>query len=313
VKQKIDGIIPVMLTPFDDQGAIDWGSLEALIEWYLEKGAEGLFAVCQSSEMQFLSLVERTELARFTVKAVSGRVPVIASGHIADDAADQAAELLAMAKTGIDGLVLVSNRLDRNNEGLDQFRTALAAATNSLPDDLPLGLYECPAPFRRLLTDDEIKFLADDHRFVMIKDVSCDLDIVTRRLGLAKGSGLAINNANAAIAHDAFKAGADGFCGVFNNFHPDLYRWLKDAGPSHPDLAAELAVFLALAASTEYMGYPKLAKLYHRRRGTFKSVYSRAVPDDIAKTFWALDAVLEKIEIGTAQYRSRIANLRNHP
>ena len=224
VKQKIDGIIPVMLTPFDDQGAIDWGSLEALIEWYLEKGAEGLFAVCQSSEMQFLSLAERIELARFTVKAVSGRAPVIASGHIADDAADQAAELLAMTKTGIDGLVLVSNRLDRDNEGLGQFRTALAAATNSLPDDLPLGLYECPAPFRRLLTDDEIKFLADDHRFVMIKDVSCDLDIVTRRLGLAKGSGLAINNANAAIAHDAFKAGADGFCGVFNNFHPDLYR-----------------------------------------------------------------------------------------
>jgi 4-hydroxy-tetrahydrodipicolinate synthase len=60
------------------------------------------------------------------------------------------------------------------------------------------------------------------------------------------------------------------------------------------------------------MGYPKLAKLYHRRRGRFKSVYSRAVPDDITKTFWALDAVLEKIEIGTVQYRSRIANLRDH-
>jgi len=68
-----------------------------------------------------------------------------------------------------------------------------------------------------------------------------------------------------------------------------------------------------LAASTECMGYPKLAKLYHRRRGTFNSVYSRAVPYDIATTFWALDAVLEKIETGTAQYRSRIANLRNHP
>jgi dihydrodipicolinate synthase/N-acetylneuraminate lyase len=29
-----------MLTPFDDQGAIDWGSLQALIDWFLEKGAE---------------------------------------------------------------------------------------------------------------------------------------------------------------------------------------------------------------------------------------------------------------------------------
>jgi len=45
MKQKIDGIIPAMLTPFDDTGAIDWGSLESLIHWYLAKGAEGLFAV----------------------------------------------------------------------------------------------------------------------------------------------------------------------------------------------------------------------------------------------------------------------------
>jgi 4-hydroxy-tetrahydrodipicolinate synthase len=317
MKRKIDGIIPVMLTPFDDNGAIDWDGLGALIHWYLAKGAEGLFAVCQSSEMQCLSLAERTDIAEFTVKTVSGRVPVIASGHIADTPPDQAAELLAMAKTGIDGLVLVSNRLvgnvDGKNDRFHSFRAALGAVTASLPRDLPLGLYECPAPFRRLLTDDEIKFLADDPRFVMIKDVSCDLDIVTRRLGLVKGSGLAINNANAAIAHDAFKAGANGFCGVFNNFHPDLYRWLRDEGPSNADLADALAVYLALAASTEYMGYPKLAKLYHQRLGTIESAFSRAVPENIVEKFWALDAVLEKIEMGGAHYRSKISDLRKHP
>ena len=38
------------------------------------------------------------------------------------------------------------------------------------------------------------------------------------------------------------------FCGVFTNFHPDLYRWLQDEGPSHPELADERAIFLALAA-----------------------------------------------------------------
>ena len=53
MKQKIEGIIPVMLTPFDDQGEIDWGGLEALIEWYLEKGAEGLFGVCHSGQCDF--------------------------------------------------------------------------------------------------------------------------------------------------------------------------------------------------------------------------------------------------------------------
>jgi hypothetical protein len=42
-----------MLTPFDDEGTVDWGGLEALIDWYLEKGAEGLFAVCHSGQRDF--------------------------------------------------------------------------------------------------------------------------------------------------------------------------------------------------------------------------------------------------------------------
>ena len=84
----IEGIVPVMLTPFDDAGAIDTPA-ERLIEWYLAHGADALFAVAQSSEMQFLSL-ERAELARLVVERVAGRVPVVASGHISDDLDAQA-------------------------------------------------------------------------------------------------------------------------------------------------------------------------------------------------------------------------------
>lgn len=307
----ISGIVPVMLTPFHQDGRIDWDGFEALINWYLSHGAQALFSVCQSSEMQHLTLAERCDLAKFTVKAAAGRVPVIASGHIADSFEDQSAELKAMAQTGIDGLVLVTNRLDRGQAGFRAFREALAVVTSALPSDLPLGLYECPAPFRRLLSDDEIKFIADESRFVIVKDVSCDLATIQRRLVITRGSALAINNANAAIAHAALRAGADGFCGVFTNFHPDLYRWLQDEGASQSELAAELAVFLALAASTEAMGYPKLAKLYHQRLGTFKSAYSRAVPDDIRAQFWALDDLLDKISEGTAHYRAKIKALQD--
>jgi 4-hydroxy-tetrahydrodipicolinate synthase len=62
--RKIEGIIPVMLTPFTDEGEIDYPGLERLIQWYLDKGADALFAIAQSSEMQFLSLAERTALGR---------------------------------------------------------------------------------------------------------------------------------------------------------------------------------------------------------------------------------------------------------
>ena len=310
VFSSIHGIVPVMITPFTPGDRIDWAGYEALIEWYLANGSEALFAVCQSSEMQALSLEERRDLARFTVEHVAGRVPVVASGHISETMDEQKAELLAMADTGVDGVVLVTNRLADPQEDSATLRDRLDALLAALPTGLPLGLYECPSPYRRLLTDDEISWCAETGRFSFLKDVSCDMGTIERRLALTRGMPLAINNANAAIAWPALQAGAKGFCGVMNNFHPDLYRWLQDHGEAHPSLAEDLATFLALAAQCEPMGYPKLAKLFHCRLGTFRHAGSRTVPFDIHERFWALDAILDRIEQGTRNFRERIALLK---
>jgi 4-hydroxy-tetrahydrodipicolinate synthase len=305
---KIEGIIPVMITPFTANGQIDYPGVAGLVEWYIDHGSDALFAVCQSSEMQFLSLQERVELAAFVKQAARGRVPVIASGHISEDLNDQLAELTAIAATGVDGMVLVTNRLDARREGGSRFIDDLIWLLDRIPAQIPLGLYECPAPYRRLLTDEELTFCANTGRFVILKDVSCDLATVKRRVALTSGTPLAIVNANAAIAYDAIKAGSRGFTGVFTNFHPDLYKWLMTGHASAPALADELSVYLALSAMAEPMGYPKLAKFYHRRLGTFACTDSRAVGFDIHEKFWALDALIDKIVEGTEHYRRRIVS-----
>jgi len=305
----VRGIIPVMLTAFSDSRSIDWASQERLTEWYLQQGSESLFAVCQSSEMLHLDLSEREELARFTAQLVNGRVPVIASGHVGATLNEQVNELTKIAATGIDCLVFVTNRLDPDNLGPEQLFKTVETLKQELPTDIELGLYECPVPYRRLLSDEEISYFAQDPRFVILKDVSCDLRTVRRRLELTKNSNLVISNANAAIAFEAMKSGASGFCGVFNNFHPDLYRWLQDEGEIHAELAGELARFLVLSAATEGMGYPKLAKIYHQRLGTIQSSFSRAVPENILEKYWSLESILEKIEEGTDHYRGRIQGL----
>lgn len=307
--QPVDGIIPVMLTPFTDAGEIDYPGLDRLIDWYLANGADALFAVCQSSEMQFLSLDERVRLATAVVAKVAGRVPVVVSGHISDDLDAQVEELTAMAATGGDALVLVTNHLDPKNEGTEAFRRHLAHLLERLPQDIPLGLYECPAPYRRLLTDEELRLCIDSGRFILLKDVSCDLATVKRRLEIARGSGLAVINANAAIARDAMRAGSPGFTGVFTNIHPDLYRWMRLSGDRHPELADELATFLVVAAVSESLGYPAFAKMYHQRIGSFGSIRCRAIGYDVREKFWALDAVLDKIVEGTDRFRAKIAAL----
>ncbi|PXW52043.1 4-hydroxy-tetrahydrodipicolinate synthase [Grimontella sp. AG753] len=305
--KTINGIVPVMLTPFTADEQIDYPALAKLIDWYLEKGVDALFAVCQSSEMQFLSMQERVELARFVVQHVDGRIPVIASGHISDDIAAQKEELLAMAQTNIDALVLVTNHLDPRNEGSETFFATLNTLLDALPKELPLGLYECPAPYRRLLTDDEFSWCANSGRFVVLKDVSCDLPTVERRVKLAQGTPLNVINANAAIAWPAILAGSQGFSGVFTNFHPELYSWLWHNGKTQRALADELAIFLSLGAVTETLGYPKNAKIYHQRLGTFDDVTCRVNKDDVLAKFWGLTVILDQIRAGTELWQTRLA------
>ena len=62
------GIYPTMITPYED-GKIDYENVKKLVEWYIEKGCSGIFAVCQSSEMWYLSLEERFELGKAVVDA----------------------------------------------------------------------------------------------------------------------------------------------------------------------------------------------------------------------------------------------------
>ncbi|HXE23567.1 MAG TPA: dihydrodipicolinate synthase family protein [Roseiarcus sp.] len=303
--RAVSGIVPVMLTPFTDEGEVDYASLERLIEWYLAHGADALFAVCQSSEMQYLSLDERAAIARFVVRQAGRRVPVIASGHVSEALADQTNELKAMAETGADALVLVTNRLDPANQGTAAFRAALGALIKALPSDIPLGLYECPAPYRRLLSDEEFRACLDTGRFVILKDVSCDLATVRRRVAIAAGSNLTIVNANAAIAAPAMRSGSRGFCGVATNLHPDLYAWLYRAPDT--ELARELESFLVTAALSEAFGYPALAKIVHQRLGTLASIRCRVIDYDVRERFWALDAIIDALMAGADSYRARIA------
>lgn len=307
--KKIEGIIPVMLTPFTDDNVVDYPGLGNLIDWYIANGADALFAVCQSSEMQFLTLEERVELAKFVVDYTQKRIPVIASGHISDDLDAQIAELSAMAKTGIDALVLVTNHLDPENQGTDAFKHHLDAILAALPSSMALGLYECPAPYRRLLSDEELMYCAASGRFRVLKDVSCDLPTVIRRVELVKETPMAIVNANAAIAWEAMQAGSKGFCGVFTNFHPDLYHWLYHHGAQHRDAAESLAWFLSLSAVTETIGYPKNAKIFHQKRGTFASVHCRVTADDVLKKYWGLEVILQQIADSGEWQRKQLADL----
>ncbi len=165
-----NGVWPVMLTPFQENGALDGEGLRELIEWYVRQGCDGLFAVCQSSEMFFLNLEERVRLAKETVRVGKGRLPVLVSGHVSEHLDEQAREIACMADTGADAVVLVANRLVSGPTDDDRlFIHNLRRLLSQIPHDIPLGFYECPYPFKRLLTLDILRFCLDSGRFCFLR------------------------------------------------------------------------------------------------------------------------------------------------
>lgn len=274
-KEFPNGVYPVMLTPFTENNEVDYEALGKLIDWYIEKGVNGLFADCQSSEMFFLSLKERVKIGEFVKKHADGRVPVVTSGHISDSLEDQAKELTAIAGTGADAVILLTNRLAKENESDEVWLENLKKLLEMIPKDVPLGFYECPYPYKRIISPELLKWCADTGRFYFIKDTSCDIENMKAKLEVIKGTNLKLFNANTSTLLETLELGASGYSGVMANFHPELYVKLCNIYKENPSKARKIADFLTVASLIERQVYPVNAKFYQKSIGNFNSIMTR--------------------------------------
>ena len=115
-----------MITPYQPDGKVDLSAVKRYTEWYLQKGLNGIFAVCQSSEIFYLSLEERAainqkvyETVQQFIKQSGKEVTVVSSGHVSYAPEEQATELNRIYDSGTDALIWITNRLDPHNEGDD--------------------------------------------------------------------------------------------------------------------------------------------------------------------------------------------------
>ena len=77
-----NGVFPTMITPFTKDNEVDYESVKSVTNWYVKKGCQGIFAVCQSGEMTFLSLEERVKIAGTVKSSAAKGTCVVASGHV---------------------------------------------------------------------------------------------------------------------------------------------------------------------------------------------------------------------------------------
>lgn len=301
-KNITDGVWATMITPFTEDDKIDYDAAGALIEWYINNGVDGVFAVCQSSEMFWLSFEEKYALAKFVIGAVDGRsdkIEVVVSGNTEEDIDAQIKQARALAELGPDAVVFVSNRLEYSGG----FAANVDKIINAMPEDTALGIYECPYPSKRLLTDDECGRLAKTGRFAFLKDTSCDAGVMRRRAEIAAGTGFKLYNANSATLLDTLEAGYNGYCGVMANFQPDLYAWLCknfSGENNNAKKAKRVAQYLAITSVIEGRNYPCCAKRYLSLFKNFKINQicrsgSGALPQSVDYELRAFDDISQEI------------------
>jgi len=263
-------IFTTMITPYRPDGSVDYETAEKYVDWYFQNRLTGIFAVCQSSEIFYLSLEERVKLNKLVYRRAKrlekeyGRMfTVVSSGHVSDDPGNQAKELNAIWDSGTDALILITNRLDPHNEGDDVFIRNAEALLKQLPENVVLGLYECPHPYKRLVTPKILDWCMRTGKFRYMKDTCCDAAEIARRVKQLKGSGFRLLNANCQTLLETMRAGADGYCGIMCNFHPRLYAWLGENYAAEPEKADVIQSVIGTFGFTEVgLPYPLTAK-YH--------------------------------------------------
>ncbi len=259
-----------MITPYRQDGSVDYDTACKYVDWYFENGLDGIFAVCQSSEIFFLSLEERAELnrrvytrAKELERTHNRPFTVVSSGHVGDTLEEQIRELNTIWETGTDALILITNRLDPNCEGDDVFIENGNKLLAALPEDVKLGLYECPYPYKRLVTPKILDWCLSTGKFYYMKDTCCDAALIAERCRQLKGSQFKLLNANCQTLLETMRNGGDGYWGIMCNFHPRLYAWLAENYEKFPAEADLVQGVIGTFGFTESgLPYPLTAK-YH--------------------------------------------------
>lgn len=270
------GFIPVMLTPFLSNGNIDYPALTQLTEIYLQAGSSGLFANCLSSEMFELSGKERIQAIKHVIKVVNGAVPVVATGTFGGAIAEQADFVKEVSDTGVEAVIAITSLLAEENEPDKVFNERVFDLLNQT-DKIPLGFYECPVPYKRVLKPQQLADFVSTGRVIYHKDTCLDLGQIKEKLKLTDGKTFGLYDAYIVHAVESLKAGASGLSCIQGNYFPELIVWLCDHYNDEAFKGEVQVVQQFLIDNMDVMHnvYPVVSKYFLQKRGLNISTFTR--------------------------------------
>jgi 4-hydroxy-tetrahydrodipicolinate synthase len=286
------GIFPAATTQFLPDGALDIPGTLRHLDIMIESGVNGLILLGTVGECCSVEYDEKLEMLRAAVSHVNGRVPVVTG--VAEYTTSLASRFAAAAEDiGVDGLMLLPAMVYKSDatETIAHFRSVSRAV------DLPIICYNNPVIYGVDITPEMFDDLADEPRFVAIKESSEDCRRITD-LKNRCGNRFAIFCGVDDLALESAMLGAVGWVSGLANAFPaesrllwdlavagrydeavDVYRWFTPL--LHLDTKIKLVQYIKLATAVCGLGSenvrPPRLPLVEPERSAILSIIQRAV------------------------------------
>ncbi|NBK21079.1 MAG: N-acetylneuraminate lyase [Spirochaetia bacterium] len=172
---KLHGIFSALVTPMTSLEVIDYNIIRELVEYQISLGVEGFYCCGSSGEALLLSLEERIAIVDTVVKAVAGRVPVIA--HVGTIRTADTIILASEAKkSGVDAISMIPPYYYKftQEEILMYYRQVLDAT------GMPIIIYNIPQFTGVSFDKHNAESLLNDEKIIGVKHTSTDLYALER-------------------------------------------------------------------------------------------------------------------------------------
>ncbi len=214
--QHLEGSIVALVTPFKEDGSVDFEALDRLISFHLENGTDAILTLGTTGESATMTDEEDNSVCRFVVERVAGRIPVIA-GSGSNCTATMLDKSLSYQHLGADGLLLITPYYNKSNEeGIYRHFTTVADAV-----DIPCLLYNIPGRCGCSISIANMERLAAHPRIVGVKEASANVAFAARIAHLISDD-FRMFSGEDGIAVPLMSLGASGVISVWANVQPAL-------------------------------------------------------------------------------------------
>lgn len=205
------GSIVALITPFTQDGEVDFVSLKKLVDYHVAAGSDGIVAVGTTGESATLTVEEHVKVVSKTVEFAEGRIPVIA-GTGANATHESVTFSRLLNDSGIAGCLSVTPYYNKpTQEGLYQHYKAIAEVS-----DVPQILYNVPGRTAVDMHPETVARLSEIENIVALKDATGDLDRVKIHRELC-GEDFILLSGDDSTGLDFVRLGGQGVISVTNN------------------------------------------------------------------------------------------------